>query len=325
MTESRTVVVVQGARDVGAVPGLAGIEDRTELRFADDADALAAALPGAEVMLGWDFRAGALARAWPAADRLRWIHWAGAGVDAVLFPELIASDVVLTNARAVFDRAMAEYALGVIIAFEKHLPQTIRLQGERVWRHRLTGRIEGKAVLVVGAGSIGRAVARLLGAAGMVVRVVGRSARDDAELGRVHGFDELDALLPWADHVVLIAPLTPQTRACMDGARLARMRSSAYLVNLGRGQLVDESALIDALGAGAIAGAALDVFETEPLPSSSPLWDMPNVIVSPHMSGDFVGCFDVLASQFLDNFRRYRAGEPLVNVVDKRLGFVAAR
>jgi phosphoglycerate dehydrogenase-like enzyme len=288
-----------------------------------DAAGLADALPGADVLLAWDFHTPALAGAWRSADRLRWVHTASAGVDNVLTPQVAASDVTVTNSRGVFDGAIAEYVLGVVLAFAKDLPGTWDRQRRREWEHRDTERVADTTALVVGVGPIGRAVARLLRAAGMRVRGVGRTGRTgDPDFGEVTASAELVALLPEADYLVLVAPLTAQTRGLIGAAELAALRPTARLVNVGRGELVDEAALIEALRRGALAGAALDVFEREPLPPSSPLWDLPGVVVSPHMSADVIGWRESLADLFLDNLRRWCAGQPLRNVVDKSVGYV---
>jgi phosphoglycerate dehydrogenase-like enzyme len=318
----RSVVVVQGRSDPEGLPGLETLAGEVELRYAPDLDRLREALPGADVVLGSNFRSGRLREVWSAADRLRWIHWTGAGVDALLFPELIESEVVVTNSRGIYDGAMAEYVLGLVLDYAKDLGRTHALQQARVWQHRLTERIAGTRALVVGTGSIGREIARMLRAVGIEVTGVGRRRREnDPLLGTVHGREALDRLLPEADWVVLVTPRTPQTEGMFGAAQFEAMKPTARFINLGRGALVDEEALIAALRAGALAGAALDVFGTEPLPPASPLWTLPGVIVSPHMSGDFFGYPRVLGELFLDNFRRYRAGEPLRNVVDKAAGY----
>jgi phosphoglycerate dehydrogenase-like enzyme len=281
------------------------------MRFAADAASLADALPGADVLLVWDFTSDAVRDAWPAADALRWVHTASAGVDRLTFPGLLTSDVTLTNSRGVFDRPMAEYVLGLVLAMAKDLPGTLAAQSRREWHHRETEPIAGRCAVVVGGGPIGRAIAGLLGAVGMDVELVGR--RD---------FDDLPVLLPRADWLVLAAPLTDTTRGMLDAAALARLRPVARVINVGRGALVVEPDLVDALRAGRIAGAALDVFAREPLAAGSPLWTLPGVIVSPHMSGDLIGWRDRLVEVFRDNLARYRAGEPLHSVVDKTLGYV---
>lgn len=301
---------------------MATIERLADVRHTRAAD-LATALPGAEVLFLWDFWSDAVAGAWEHAGDLRWVHIASAGVDRLLFPELTASDVVVTNSRRVFDEPIAEYVLGLVLCFAKDLHTTLRLQGRRRWQHRETEWITGARALVVGTGPIGRAIGRRLRAAGLTVRGLGRTGRSaDPDLGDVRPFVDLHEALGEADYVVLAAPLTDLTRGMIDAAALARMRPATRLINVARGQLVVEDALAGALREGRIAGAALDVFATEPLAESSPLWDLPNVIISPHMSGDARGWHDRLVELFADNLARYRDGRELRNVVDKRRGYV---
>lgn len=304
-------------------PGLDVLAGLGSVQVATTPAGLEEAVADAEVLLVLDFRADVLRAAWPGARRLRWVHAASAGVDNVLFPELRDSDVVLTNARGVFDTPIAEWVLGVLLVFCKDLHTTLELQRQRTWLHRESERLAGRSALVVGAGGIGRATARLARGVGMDVTVVARTTRTDPDLGHLLGTDDLDGALPDADFVVLAAPLTEQTHGLMDARRLALMRPDARLVNVGRGELVDEEALVDALRAGRLAGAALDVFHTEPLPAGHPFWTLPNVIVSPHMSGDVVGWRTALVEQFADNLRRWTSGRPLVNVVDKTAGYAS--
>ncbi|MCG6890608.1 MAG: D-2-hydroxyacid dehydrogenase [Gammaproteobacteria bacterium] len=318
----KPVLLVQGVKHIDEVPRLAELRDQAEIRCASSAEDLRTMLPGAEVMLGWNFRAASLREAWSAVDSLRWIHWAGAGVDAAMFDELVASDIQFTNARGVFDQPMAEWVLGMIIAFAKGFPETLACQARGEWQHRLSEQVAGKRALVVGVGSIGRAVGRLLKAVDMEVEVVGRSARDgDPDFGHVFAIEELPACLPRVDYVVLITPLTEQTRGLFAANEFAAMKPQARFINIGRGALVVEDALLSALQAGGIAGAALDVFVEEPLPPQSPFWTAPNCLVSPHMSGDYAEFETTMAAQFIENWRRYLAGEALLNRVDKRLGF----
>ena len=177
---------------------------------------------------------------------------------------------------------------------------------------------------MVGTGAIGRAIARLLTAAGLEVRGAGRVARTgDPDLGDVIASSDLASYAGWADHLVLAAPLTDATRGLVGAEVLAAMKPDAQLVNVARGPMVDEDALVEALRAGRIGAATLDVFGTEPLPADSPLWDTPGLTVTAHMSGDVVGWRDTLARQFADNAQRWLAGEPLQNVVDKDLGYIA--
>ncbi len=290
--------------------------DRPGVRFVTD-ETLTAALPGTEVLLVWDFTSVAVRECWAAADSVRWVHTASAGVDRLIFPGLVDSGVTLTNSRGVFDTPMAEYVVGLVIAMAKDLPGTLAAQAQRSWRHRESERVGGRTAVVVGSGPIGRATAAMLAAVGMRVELVGRRAGDG-----VHAIDALPSLLPRAEFLVLAAPLTDTTRGILNATTLAALPRGARVINVGRGALVVQDDLVDALASGHLAGAALDVFEREPLPEDSPLWELPGVIVSPHMSGDILGWRDELETLFTDNLARYRAGEPLLNVVDKTLGFV---
>ncbi|MGV9280923.1 D-2-hydroxyacid dehydrogenase [Streptomyces sp. NPDC003730] len=303
--------------DAEPPPRLGRLTGRVRVEHVGPA-ALAERLPYADVLLVWDFTSHAVREAWPGdGPRPRWVHTASAGVDHLMCPELAGSDTVVTNARGVFDQPIAEYVAALVLAMAKDLPTTLRLQGERTWRHRESTRVAGTRACVVGSGPIGRAVARMLEALGITTALVGRTARPG-----VHGTDELDRLLAGADWVVAAAPLTDDTRGMFDARRFGLMRPSARFVNVGRGQLVVEDDLVEALTARRIAGAALDVLNHEPLAPDSPLWRVPDLIVSPHMSGDTVGWRDELGAQFVELFESWAAGGPMANVVDKKRGYV---
>jgi phosphoglycerate dehydrogenase-like enzyme len=242
----------------------------------------------------------------------------------VLFPELIASDVILTNSRGVYDRAIAEYVLGLMLAFAKDMWTTADAQRRREWRYRETELLQDRRLLVIGAGGIGRAIARLARAAGMKVEATARTGRSDPELGRITAVADLGGVLGDADYVVIAAPLTPETRGLFTAAAFERMKPTARLINIGRGAIVDEAALLDALRRKRIAGAALDVFMQEPLPKEHPFWDLPGLVVSPHMCGDFIGWTAAVADLFVKNYLRWRRGELLLNIVEKALGYVAS-
>jgi phosphoglycerate dehydrogenase-like enzyme len=280
---------------------------------------LAEALPGADVLFVYDFSSPALRSAWAAADSLRWVQVASVGVDAVLFDELIDSDVIVTNSRGVFEEPIAEYVLGQILSFAKGFHRSMRAQDAGRWEHFESEPIAGASATIIGTGPVGRAITRLLKAAGMSVRVVGRRQRTDPDFGAVTT-DVLDAVSD-ADYVVLAAPLTEQTRGMVDAEALAAMPARARLINVGRGELLVTDALVAALQAGRLAGAALDVVDPEPLPAGHPLWTAPNVHLTPHNSGDETGWTDKLQQQFVGNFRRYRSGQPLHNIVDKHRGY----
>ncbi|PVY29038.1 D-2-hydroxyacid dehydrogenase [Williamsia muralis] len=319
------VVALLGREGLAPPSNLEQIRNIATVRECTTAD-LGEALDGADVLLLWDFFSAALRDNWSAADDLRWVHVCAAGVDAMLFDDVRRSDVTVTNAHGVFDGPIAEFVLGSILAEDKQLHLSKTLQREKRWIRRDTTRTAGRSVLVIGTGGIGRATARLLRAAGLQVSGAGRTERaHDPDFGVVRATADLASYVGDFDVVVAIAPLTAQTARMIDAAVLASMKPTAHLVNVGRGELVDETALIDALRTGSIGAASLDVFETEPLPAENPLWEMENVHLSAHMSGDVVGWGDELAGQFLRNLQHYIAGEPLMNVVDKQAGYVRAR
>lgn len=321
MPTSQPVITVLVAPGEAPPPGLSPLQDDARVHLADDEASLRKRLPDSDILLVTDFRTNTLRSAWPLANKLQWMHTSSAGVDAVLFPESAASDVVITNARGVFDAAIAEYVLGVILAFAKDTRRNIELQQNREWRHRDTERISGKQVLVVGAGSIGRQIAKLCTATGMHVDGIARSARtQDPDFNTVHANTDLHAQLGRADYVVVAAPLTAQTRGMFGADEFAAMQTHARFINIGRGPIVNTDALVSALQDQAIAGAGLDVFETEPLPAEHPLWRLQNVLMSAHMAGDFHGWREALTAQFLDNFKRWNAGQTLHNIVAKGHG-----
>ena len=262
-----------------------------------------------------------------AAPRLRWLHSPAAGVGGMLFPEMVASPVVITNSRGMSAGTIGEHVLAVTLALFRRLPHAFRSQASGQWAQDAIGAegnrlIAGARVLVVGLGAIGGAVAPRLTRLG--APVTGLRRRGD---GVTHGewtvapSDRLHDLLPAADVVVIAAPHTRDTRGLIGRPELSLMSRDAILVNVSRGQLVDELALIDALRAGTIGGAALDVFVDEPLPSDSPFWTLPNVLITPHTSGFRPDHWDAATALFAGNLERFDAGQPLVNVVDKIAGY----
>lgn len=294
-----------------------------EVRYAT-ADTLRDTVSGADALLLWDFFSPAVERAWDRCKSLRWIHIAAAGVDSLMFDGLVESDVVVTNSRGVFDRPIAEFVLGQILAFAKDSATSAALQRRRVWRHRETERLDTSHALILGTGAIGREIARLLTAVGMSVSGVGRTARaGDTDFGVVYASSDLNRVVDDVDYLILVAPLTDKTRGVVDAEVLSASKPGMRVINVGRGELLDTDALVEHLRSGHVGGAALDVFDTEPLPPNSPLWDAENVVLTPHMSGDVVGWRRELADLFVDNLTRYVNGDELKNVVDKRLGFVS--
>lgn len=320
--DSRPKLVVLTSPSAPDLPNAREIEQFAQVVYAN-ADQLPEALPHARVLLVWDFFSTALRDAWQSATELEWIHVAAAGVDSLLFDELRDSDITVTNAHGAFDVPIAEFVLASILAHDKQLHRSKELQRNAQWQHRELQQTAGQRALVVGTGGIGRATARLLRAAGLQVTGAGRTAREsDEDFGTVIASSELAQHVGDVDHLVLIAPLTAVTRGLLDRDVLEHMKPSAHVINVGRGALVDEPALLDALREGRVAAASLDVFEQEPLPRDHPFWAMPTVHISAHMSGDVIGWRTTLADQFRDNLGRWLRHETLQNEVDKHLGYV---
>ena len=275
------------------------------------------------------------------ASKLKWVQMHIAGVDNLLDHPIMKSDILLTTASGIHATTIAEYVFTSILAFNRRVPRMLYYQGRREWpqgRWQLFARPElrGSTLGVVGYGSIGREVGRIARCFGMRVVAAKRSVSQMRDVGYVAQgtgdregtlLDEafppkrLSEMLGLCDYVVVAVPLTPETRKLIGEAELQAMKPSAYLVNISRGATVDEGALIKALREGWIAGAGLDVFEEEPLPSDSPLYDLENVILSPHIAG-FTLRYDERASDlFAENLRCYLAGAPLLNLVDKARGY----
>lgn len=319
---SPTVVTVVCASAAEQPPSLPrGVADSVELRSAFHTADLERVLPGTEVVFVWDFSGTQLRDGWRWASDVRWVHVASAGVEPLVFPELHNRPVVITNSRGIFDQAIAEFVLGAILAAAKDLPETIRLQQQHRWQHRESRLVHGSTVLVIGAGSIGGAVARLSGAVGCRVVGLARQGRVDPDYDQVLPLADLDQQLPLADYVVITAPLTPGTSGLIGDQAFARARPGMVLINVGRGPIVDEAALVRALDAGTVRIAVLDVFSEEPLPPAHRLWSRPDIIVSPHMCGDFEGYREALVRLFADNLERWRSRQPLLNVIDKSRGY----
>jgi D-2-hydroxyacid dehydrogenase (NADP+) len=264
------------------------------------------------------------------AHRLRWIYSPAAAVHQFLFPELVNSDVILTNAREVHGAFVAEHVIALIFALAKRIPETVRFQEKHVWgqgvlwtSNACPQEIAGATLGLVGVGSIGRNVASRAKALGMRVIAV----REHAEKGKPDSVDEvfpvsrLDEMLGQADYVVLSAPLTTATTGLISSRQLQAMRPTSYLINVGRGPVIDEGALVEALQQKRIAGAALDVFDKEPLPPDSPFWDLENVLITPHTAGMNRNLWERHFALFSENLRRFCQGQTLIGLVDKQTGY----
>ena len=339
----------------GGVPRAIAITPILAARYRTrDLDAIREAAPGArlvtigfdghpdgplddvEVMLRGRLPAETFDRILARAPALRWVHSATAGVERVLTPASRARGLTITNARGVFSRPIAEYVLLMMLAVARRLPELLELQAERTWQPLESRELRDLTVGIVGLGSIGRAVGAL--ATGFGCRVIAtrrrpeagsRAADDGGEepflgtmmLDRVLPPERLPELLGESDFVVLAAPLTADTVGLIGDAAIARMKPGAWVINVARGELVDERAMERALRDGRLGGAVLDTFREEPLPPASPLYDLPNVILTPHTSWSSTRVVDRSVDLFCENLRRYAAGQVLVNVVDPSAGY----
>jgi phosphoglycerate dehydrogenase-like enzyme len=288
-------------------------------------EALERAAPEATVILSWAFSRDLLERALAMSPRVRWVHTRAAGIDKLLFPELVASPAVLTNGSGVFSASLGEWVLGAILYFAKDFRRLIRGQTEGRWDPFNVTEISGQTVGIVGYGDIGRAVATRVRHMGM--RVLGMTRRGpllynaDPLVNQVFAPAARIRMIEQCDYIVVAAPLTPETRGLIGEAEFAAMRPSAVILNIGRGPVIDEAALVRALQQRRIKGAALDVFDCEPLPQGHPLYLLDNVLLSPHCADHTATWLDDAMDFFLANFERYRKGEPLLNVVDKERGY----
>jgi phosphoglycerate dehydrogenase-like enzyme len=319
-----------------------------------DVDAIRAAAPGArlvtvsfdghpdgplddvEVMLRGRLPAAVFDRILARAPSLRWVHSATAGVERALTPASRDRGIVITNARGVFSRPIAEYVMLMILAVSRRLPELLELQKERTWQPLEARELRDVTVGIVGLGSIGRAVGALATAFGCRVIATRRRAEagsaaldgagDEPFLGsmmldRVLSPSQLPELLAESDFVVLAAPLTEDTHGLVGEAAISAMRPGAWVINVSRGELIDERALVRGLRDGRLGGAVLDTFREEPLPASSPLYGLENVIITPHTSWSSARVLERSVGLFCENLRRYTAGQPLLNVVDPEAGY----
>jgi len=344
----RLVLNLRDARPVWAMPAWVAEEIRTELPDGWDVRDIDApadgsgdggdvpqevveAVRGAEVYIGYGAPEPLFRAATTGTDaRLRWVHSAAAGVSGSLHGAMLESDVTITNSAAIHAEPIAESVIGMILHFARGFDLALRSQAERRWLKAPfqsddtpVREIAATTVGIVGFGGIGREVARRALALGMhVVASRRRSTADSPDGVEVFSGDgALDALLPRSDHLVITAPATPETRGLIGADALRRLPPGAVVINVARGSLVDEDALIEALQQDRIRGAGLDVFAREPLPADSPLWTLPNVLLTPHVSATSRRFWRRQTDLIRANIRRFLAGEPLLNTVDKRAGY----
>jgi len=266
----------------------------------------------------------------PSLPRLRWVQSPAVGVGSLMFPELLASGVILTSARGIRARSMAEHVLGVTIALARRLPHAMRSQAAHHWaQDELEGPSSGVRILhgarmgIVGLGAIGAELAKIAAPFGFRISAIRRRIDRPAPDGvdEVWTPDRLPDLVAKSDVIVIAAPHTPETKRLIGRRELDAVKRGAFLINVARGKMIDDDAVIEALRDGRLGGAALDVFTQEPLDPQSPYWDLPNVIITPHTSGSLQDYWTPLVALFADNLRRFESGRELVNVVDKMAGY----
>ena len=288
-------------------------------------DRLPEELPDTDIFLGYSLRPKQL----KDAKKLKWIHSTAAGVAQLMYPELRDSGILVTNPSGIFSVPMAEHTMGLLLALARNFPDSVRQQGQSHWSQQelwdkpqhLT-ELNGQVLLIVGYGSIGRELARRAKAFDLRVWGVTRSGKGDlTHAERIVPALQLEEVLPQADYVIISAPETPETQHLMGEPQLARMKPGARLINVSRGSLLDEAALVRSLTSGALGGAALDVAETEPLPPESPLWKTPNLFITPHTSAVSNRLWNRQTSLFMELLERWFDGREMFNRVDFSRGY----
>lgn len=318
-----TVVVLGGTQEA-ALHRLSELGPGVKVKHVEKASEVGAELADVRVLFQWAGNREELKLILAGAPKLEWIHGRYAGLDAILCPELIESPVPLTNGRGSFSQSLGEWVMCGALYFAKDLPRMLRSKAARHWDTFDVLELSQQTMGIVGHGDIGRAIARRAKAFGMKVLALRRDTAPragDEDVDQVFANSDLHQMLPLCDYVVAAAPLTPNTRHMLSAAEFAAMKPSAIVMNVGRGPVIDEAAIVKALETKQIRGAALDVFEVEPLPKESPLWDMENVLISYHTADHTKDWLDDAVTLFLEQFGRWRNGQPLRNVVDKRAGY----
>ncbi len=307
-----------------ALRKLDAIGEGVTVRIGKTAESLKDALADARVLFNWSGSKPDVRRIMEQAPRLEWIHAMYAGLDRSLFPELVDSPIPLTNGSGVFSQSLGEFILLGMLYFAKDIPRRMQAKAAHRWEVFDNKEISRQTVGIVAHGDIGRAVAWRAKALGMRVLASRRNPSPragDEHVDRVYGAAELHAMLPECDYVAVTAPLTEETRGLIGRREFELMKPEAVILNVGRGPVIDETAMIDALRTNRIRGAALDVFDVEPLPPDHPLWSLENVLISAHCADHVEGWVESAVVFFLEQFARWRKGEPLRNVVNKRAGY----
>ena len=312
-----------------ANPGLAlripeKLPSGIDLVMSSERDVVAQAIPEAEVIANSAFGGEPFRSLFPHARKVKWVHSLSAGVENILTPELIASPVPLTNGRGVFRASLAEFAVAAMLFFSKDLRRMVRSQEAGRWDQFDVDMLAGATLGIVGYGEIGVATAQLARAFGIKVLALRRKpalSHNDPNVDAVFEPARILELLAESDYVLVAAPNTPETRGMIGEPELSSMKPTAVIINVGRGPVIVETALVEALRNKRIRGAALDVFDHEPLPAGHPFYSLDNVLLSPHTADHTVGWVELAVDLFVENMRLYQSGQPLKNVVDKKAGY----
>ncbi len=319
-----TVLVLANPADP-QLKQLAALPEETSIAVGSSAEAFDRAAAQASVLFNLSESGPLFREVFMMCPQLRWVHSRAAGLDGLLFPELVESPVPLTNGSGVFSPPLGEFVLGAMLYFAQDFRRLVRCQAAGVWETRDIEEIAGRTVGIVGYGDIGRAVSTRARAMGMHVLALRRGGTPvsgaDPLIDRFYGPAARLEMIARCDYLVVSAPLTPETRGLIGAAEFAAMQPHAVVINVGRGPVIDEAALVDALSANRIRGAALDVFDTEPLPEGHPFYTLENVLLSPHCADHTPDWLERAMQFFLEQFERFRQGETLLNVVDKRRGY----
>jgi phosphoglycerate dehydrogenase-like enzyme len=304
---------------------LEALPAETNIAVGDNLAAFERAAPDADIIFSWSIAGELLQQVWHMCPKVKWVHSRAAGLDGVIFPEIVDSPVPLTNGSGVFSQSLGEFFIGAVLYFAKDMRRMVRSQEAGIWDPFDIVEIAGQTVGIVGYGDIGRACAARARALNMRVLALRRSGpmlyNMDPLVDKTYGPDGLQEVLERSDYVLVAAPLTPETRGMISDAQFAAMKSSAVIINLGRGPVIDEAACVRALQERRIKGAALDVFDREPLPAGHPYYKLDNLLLSPHCADHTPDWLDQAMKFFIDQFGRFDSGEVLLNIVDKKLGY----
>jgi phosphoglycerate dehydrogenase-like enzyme len=321
----KSSILVLAAPDEPQLSMLNELRETASVLIGDSVQAFEKAAASADVIFNWSGSLSLIRDVFLMSPSVRWIHSRSAGLERTLFPELIASDVIMTNGSGVFSPSLGEFALAAILYFAKDFRRMIRNQMAGKWEPFDILPVSGQTVGIVGYGDIGRAVASRVRAMGMNVLAVKRHAstqnNSDPFAQRIYTPDQRLAMLPQCDYMVVAAPLNGETVGLINRAEFAAMKPTAVIINVGRGPVIDERAMINALSQNKIKGAALDVFDEEPLPANHPFYKLENVLLSPHCADHTPDWLDNAMHFFLAQFEKFQRAEPLLNVVDKKLGY----